>query len=105
MMEGYLGEEVVEDLTGTEFEGMDIPMWVSHWVINYGQYDGHQHKSWVLDQILQIAHGTKVVVSLAKWEDGLTEYRCTLAEPSRAYLRTVRRLCSGEDHYEAGSPP
>lgn len=80
-MKGYLGEVIV-DVKDTEFKGFTPSDWVMYFVERFGQFDGGHHKQWVLDQIARILKGTKVVVSQASWDNGQTEYRIQLAEPS-----------------------
>lgn len=92
----YLGEEVV-DVKGTKYENYTQSDWAMYWIFRYGQIDGDHHKTWVLDQVARILSGTKVIVSLAKWDDGQEEYRVVLDEPSEKYLNFVKEYKYGED--------
>jgi hypothetical protein len=76
--------------------------WILEYVERYGQYDGAHHKQWVLDQIARIVKGTKVIVNLAKWDDGTEEYRITLDEPSKEYIDWVETMRGNlvDDEYE-----
>ncbi len=60
-----------------------------YFIERYGQIDGSHHKTWVLDQVARIFKGTEVIVKEARWANGNTEYRVTLAEPSEAYKAWV----------------
>lgn len=90
-MAKYLGETPVTDLTGTPYEGYGPTEWAIEYM-GYGQFDGSHHKQWALDQIARILLGTKVLVTLAKWDDGTQEYRHTLDEPSPAYNKWVLEM-------------
>ena len=90
----YLGEKVVpfQRLQRTPFRGFDRERWALYFVGNYGQIDGDHHKAWVLDQVARILLGTPVVVKLASWSDGLTEWRVETGRPSKAYLSWLEHL-------------
>lgn len=88
-MEGYLGEEIITDLTGTPFEHYTVRKWALY-MVSCGQCDGSHHKAWALDQVARVLNGTPVIVSLAKWANGHEEYRVTLGEPSEAYKNWVK---------------
>jgi len=49
----------------------------------YGVIDGSHHKEWLLDQIARIIKGTKVIVRLAKWDNGHEEFRFELEASMR----------------------
>lgn len=57
--------------------------------------DGSHHKTWVLDQMSRILKGTLVIVEVAKWDDGLTEYRYWTGEPTQEYKDWVAQ-CRGK---------
>lgn len=86
----YLGEKRVP-LHRTPFRGYDQALWALYFVSSYGQIDGDHHKAWVLDQVARILLRTPVVVKLASWSDGLTEWRVETGAPSQAYLDWVER--------------
>jgi hypothetical protein len=100
-MEGYLGEEIV-DIHKTEFAMFSQQDWALHWIQRYGGIDGAHHKDWVLDQVVRILNGTKVIVSLAKWSNGQEEYRFRLSEPTKQYLDWVESTKCGDDGEEYG---
>ena len=58
----------------------------------YGGIDGAHHKNWVLDQVARIYHGTPVITTLAKWDDGQYEYRYVTSEPSKEYNDWVLKM-------------
>ena len=59
--------------------------WIALWVEMYGGFDGSHHKNWVLDQVMRIAKGTKVIVEKIQFENGKSEYLYSLDEPSKEY--------------------
>lgn len=58
----------------------------------YSQIDGSHHKQWCLDQVVRILAGTKVIVKLAKWNNGYTKYRYYLDSPSEQYDAFVKKM-------------
>ena len=111
MARKYLGEELVTSLEGTPYENYTPVEWAMCYIGSYGQIDGSHHKQWVLDQVARILKGTPIILKLAKWDDGFTEYRFTTGKPSVEYLEWVQEMrgCdeSGEDEYsydEGGAP-
>ena len=90
-MAKYLGETIV-DVKNTEFKTYTHSDWAMYFIMRYGQIDGAHHKTWVLDQVSRILKGTAVIVSEAKWDDGLKEYRVGLAEPSNEYIEWVKEM-------------
>lgn len=80
----FLGETVV-DIKDTPFKDYKKEDWVLYFIETYGQYDGGHHKQWVLDQIVRILKGTAIEIKLAKWSNGLEEYRIRLLEPTEDY--------------------
>ena len=102
-MEGYLGEKLVTDGT---FDCWDESEWAKKWIEDYAQIDGAHHKMWLLDQVQRILLGTKVVVKEASWENGDSEYRFDLDEPSEEYLEWVDRYeDDGEYEWDMGIAP
>lgn len=101
-MRNYLGQFPVniKDTPFAEFTSVD---WAMYFNLKYGGIDGSHHKTWVLDQMSRILKGTPVIVELAKWDDGLEEYRFWTGEPSQEYHDWVKD-CRGEwiqtDDYE-----
>lgn len=105
-MPKYLGETPVKNMEGTPFEGFGPKEWALYYMDRYGQIDGAHHKQWVLDQVARILHGTKVVVSLAKWDDGTQEYRVdTVIKPTSAYTKWVKAHCKDGYNYDEGIAP
>lgn len=108
-MEGYLGETIV-DVKDTEFKDFTPADWAIYYIEGYGQIDGDLHKLWLLDQIARILKGTKVIVKIAKWDNGQTEYRIDLDEESEEYTEWVKDMMAGEDGeftycYDTGIAP
>lgn len=98
-MEGYLGETPVDISAHAEFASWTPADWAMLFVERYGQIDGSHHKTWVLDQVSRILKGTPVVVTQARWSNGMSEYRYEVGEPSEAYLawRDEMHGATGED--------
>lgn len=71
-MKGYLGETIL-DIHKTEFAMYSRQDWVMLWIELYGTISGVQHKEWLIDQIVMILKGSKVVVKVAKWDNGQEE--------------------------------
>lgn len=102
-MEGYQGEFDV-DINQTEFKDYTPSDWAMYFIESYGQIDGAHHKLWVLDQVARVLKGTSVIVKLAKWDNGESEYRISLGEPSKQYNQWVRECleidANGEAQYD-----
>jgi len=104
-MNGYLGETII-DVNDTIFKYYKPADWVLYFIFQYGGIDGDHHKTWVLDQVVRILKGTKVIIKEAKWEDGEKEYRISLDEPSQEYIDLVKSYENdGEYLYEIGIAP
>jgi hypothetical protein len=93
-MEGYLGEQDT-NIFGRRTQAD----WAIAWIEMYGGIDGGHHKQWAVDQVQRILLGTKVIVKVASWENGETEFRYNLDEPSQEYLQWVKDY-EGDDEYE-----
>ena len=92
-MEGYLGETPVDVKTHPKFKNYTPADWAMYFIGRYGQIDGSHHKQWVLDQAARILKGTPVEVVLARWSNGLEEYRVwTADEPSEEYKNWVEEM-------------
>lgn len=88
-MKGYLGETVLESYDGTAYEGFTEKAWAIEYLRLYGSIDGDHHKQWVMDQVIRILKGTPVILKIAKWANGHSEYRFNTGEPSKKYLKWV----------------
>lgn len=95
-MEGYLGETLL-DIQKTEYAMYGQQDWAMLWIERYGGIDGDHHKTWVLDQVARILKGTKVIVKVAKWENGTEEERFILDKPPKKYWQWVEDMKDGED--------
>ena len=107
-MNGYLGEELVTNLTGTEYVGFTPVKWALEFIGCYGQIDGEHHKAWVLDQVARILCGTPVIVKKATWGAGgnvtTVEYRASVAEePSSEYVKWVAGQATGGGRLREGA--
>lgn len=108
-MEKYLGETDIE-ISKSKFALFSENDWAMLWIEKYGGIDGAHHKDWVLDQVARILKGTKVIVKVAKWDNGQEEYRFTLDEPPKEYWEWVDQMKNGKDgpntyDYEFGISP
>ena len=81
----YLGETPIDTTTHEEFKGRTPAGWALEFIEHYGQVDGEHHKQWVIDQVARILLGTPVDVRLARWSDGVQEYRYETGDPSAEY--------------------
>jgi len=98
-MEGYLGEEVLDSHQNTPYEKYTQLDWAMEYIETYGQIDGGHHKAWVLDQVAQILKGTPVILSLAKWSNGHSEYRFKTGQLSEEYKQWANYML-GENQQE-----
>lgn len=109
-MTKYLGEILVPQ-NATPFADFTKNDWAIYWIETYGQFDGGHHKQWTMDQVVRILKGTPVIIKLAKWDDGQSEYRVTLGEPSKKYKRWIKAMkCEAENgeyeyNYDEGIAP
>lgn len=111
-MQGYLGETPVDPATLEGYAQFARAEWAMLFISRYGQIDGAHHKAWVLDQVARILYGTAVLMTVARWDNGSSEYRFETGEPSAEYLawRDAQRgkhLPDGgrEYGYDEGCPP
>jgi len=96
-MAEYLGETIVKAEDTEEFKNFTPSDWALYFINAYGQIDGDHHKLWVLDQVVRILKGTKIIITIAKWDDGYEEYRVVTDEPSEEYKNWVIERKDGED--------
>ena len=106
----YIGEFPVDISTCEEYLNYTPKDWALLWIMKYGSIDGDHHKTWVIDQVAQILHGTPVIVTEARWTDHKPEYRICLGEPTEAYHKWVAECKDGEDgpntyDYDQGIAP
>jgi hypothetical protein len=93
-MHGFIGEVEVTD----RFADRTPAEWAMIFIERYGQIDGEHHKAWVLDQVVRILKGTKVIVKEAYWKDGQKETRFRTAAPSVRYLNWVTEMKDGGEY-------
>lgn len=108
-MEGYLGETIL-DVHKTEYAEYAPQDWAMFWIERYSGIDGSHHKDWLIDQIARILKGTKVVIKLARWENGSEEERFVLDGAPIEYYKWVEEMRAGEDgpntySYDVGVAP
>lgn len=108
-MEGYLGETELK-ISESEYKDFTATDWVMLWIEKYGWIDGAHHKTWLIDQIARICKGTPVKLSIASWENGYSEPRLKLGDPSEKYNEWVKEMKKGEDgpdsyEYDCGIAP
>lgn len=107
----YLGEEPIDLTTDQTYANYTQKDWALRWLFQYGQIDGEHHKTWVLDQIARIMHGTPVVGKIARWDNGESEHRFSLGEPSQAYRDWVEEYMERDENgdpqylYDTGVAP
>jgi hypothetical protein len=90
-MNKFLGETKVT-IDQSPYAGFSPKDWALHFIERYGQIEGEHHKTWVLDQVSRILHGTPVEIRLAKWSNGEEEYRVQLGKPSYEYKDWVKQM-------------
>jgi len=108
-MNGYLGETEIP-IAETVYKDYTPAQWAMLWIEKWGSIDGAHHKTWVLDQIARILHGTPVIAKMAKWDSGDQELRLNLGEPTPEYLQWAEEMKEGEDgpntyDYDCGIAP
>ena len=108
-MEGYLGDFRVDVSKHPVYSKYTPADWAMVFIEKYGGIDGDHHKQWVLDQVARILKGTPVVVVEARWDNGYTEDRFTVADPpSEGYEAWVKSMTSGVNEgydYDPGIAP
>lgn len=99
----YLGEFDV-DISQTPYANYTPNDWAMEYLFRFSQIDGSHHKAWTLDQVARILKGTKVIVKVAKWDDGLEEYRFwTEEQHHQEYLDWIKKYqgnCLKTKYYE-----
>ena len=85
-MNGYLGESVV-DIKDTPFFSFDKSDWALYFIERYSKIDNSHYKQWVLDQVARILNDSKIIIKLATWSNGSSEYIVQVDEPSEKYLK------------------
>lgn len=101
-MKGYLGETVL-DIQETKYKNYTTQDWVMLWIEMYSGIDGSHHKDWLIDQIARILKGTRIIISVAKWNNGHEEERFNLDDATQEYHEWVKEMCDGEDGTETYS--
>ena len=95
-MEGYLGETPVDVAKHPKYSRWTPADWAMLFIGKYSGIDGDHHKTWVFYQAARILKGTPVEVVQARWDNGQTEDRFTVADPpSEDYKAWVISMTSG----------
>ena len=105
-MAKYLGEvDVKMEDPENPYNGFTTKDLMFEFINRYGSIDGAHHKDWVMNQCTKIYHGTPVIVKLASWDNGETEYRIRLDEDSEAYKKYVEETEEAGYEVEEGIAP
>lgn len=91
----YLGEFPVEIRKHPDFKDYTDSDWVMYFITSWGQSCGEDHKAWVIDQVARILNGTPVIVTEARWDDGLKEIRVVTGEPTMEYFKWKESMLGG----------
>lgn len=100
----FLGETII-DIKDTIFKSFKKKDWILFFISKYGSIDGAHHKQWVLDQVARICCGVKIVIKIAEWESGYTEYRVELGEPNKEYKNWSFSDDEDYDDWDPGIAP
>lgn len=108
-MNGYLGEKII-NIQESEFKDYTPSDWAMYFIERYGHIDGDHHKLWVIDQIARIIKGSEIILKQASWDNGETNWRVSLGEPTEIYKQWVIDMKNGEDgpetySYDCGIAP
>ena len=95
-MQKYLGETAV-DVSASKYKDYSPQDWAMLWIERYSGIDGSHHKDWLIDQVARILKGNEDVLKIAKWENGHSEERFSLATPPANYWEWVKAMMDGED--------
>lgn len=104
-MSHLLSKTRIDDLSDSPFSGFTQMDWVKFWIVKYGGYDGVNHKTWVIDQVLRITTGTSVEVFVIEWSDGQSQIDVKLGEPSAEYRDIIQKMHDRDEFWEEGTAP
>lgn len=93
----------MDEVSVTDFDGVND--WALQYIQAYGGIDGAHHKAWVLDQVARILHGTPVIVTGSRWENGYKETLFRTGDPSSSYLEWAEMMRSAGYGYDEGIAP
>jgi hypothetical protein len=82
-------KEVELDITKTLYSQYEKHDWAMLWIELHNGFNDEDQKDWLLDQIARILLGNKIIVKEVLWENGCSELRFQLAEPSPDYINWV----------------
>jgi hypothetical protein len=97
-MPKYLGEEIL-NIEETEYKDYTKNDWILLFLEKYGLVEGTWSKNWLMDTIAQLANDTKIIIKLAKWDDGQEEYRFELDNPSNKYIKWLELFNEEDEDY------
>ena len=105
----YLGGHQVLHHPYSHYTAQD---WMFRYIEFYGAIDGEHHKTWVMDQVARIHHGTRVIVYKHEWDGGTVEYRFETGEPTKEYDEWVLSIMEWDEEtqsynysYDIGTAP
>lgn len=102
-MAKYLGEHILKQEETEIFKDFSKADWARYFIEEWGLFDAPGNKEWLLDQTLRILYGTPVIIKLAIWDDGYSEYRVTTSKDvPEEYKRW--RINAGEEYNEGRAP-
>jgi len=103
-MQNYLGETEVDVSKHPVYSKYTQSDWAMVFIERYSGIDGDHHQKWLVDQVARILKGTPVVVKTAKWDNGHSEDRVVVGEPTMEYKAWVNDMLGeyvdGEYEYD-----
>jgi len=73
----FLGDTVVE-ARDTVYWGYGPAEWALCFLGKYQHIEGEHHKDWLIDQVTRVLIGERVIITEARWSNGIKEYRLKL---------------------------
>lgn len=96
----YLGELKVP-LEKTPFAEYTTNDWIRFWVEKNHFFAGEHHQRWLNDQIMRIATGSEIILTMAFWFNCKSEDRWSLGPPTQLYKDWVETV----PNYDPGIAP
>lgn len=106
---GFLGEFPIV-LEESIFRDFGPREWALFVIAEYGGHPEASKKAWALDQAARILNGAEVILTQARWRDGMEEYRIRTGESTSEYrnwLNFAKTSTFGRcaNRYDEGTPP
>lgn len=95
----YLGETNVDWKETPRFKDYTTNDWILYFIDSF-YCDGDHHSKWLIDQIARIANGCPINVKIARWDDGLWEYRVSIDDTTEAYDKWLKSMKEDIEDYE-----